>query len=114
MSIDQPPIIDQWYRHLDKGEQFQVTAIDEKDGTVEIQYFDGDVEELELDGWRELEIEPIAPPEDWTGPMDDVERDDLGYTETDMTEEEWNEPAREKVATRRFEGEEPEENEEEG
>lgn len=44
--------------------------------------------------------------------MNDVERDDLGYTETGMTEEEWTEPAREKVVRRKYEGEEPEEGEE--
>lgn len=113
MPIEQAPIIDQWYRHLDKGRQFQVTAVDEAEGTVEVQYFDGDVEELDLDGWHQLELEPIEPPEDWTGPMDDVEHDDLGYTETDMTEEEWTETGREKTGRRRYEGEEPEEGEEE-
>lgn len=114
LSIERDPSVDQWYRPLDKGRQFQVTAIDEEAGTVEIQYFDGDVEELDLSGWRELELEPIEPPEDWTGAMDDVERDDLGYTETDMTEEEWTETGREKAGRRRYEGEEPEEREDEG
>ncbi len=109
MPIDQEPKVNQWYRHLDKGQQFQVTAIDEEDSTVEIQYFDGDVEEIDLDGWYDLDIEPIEPPEDWTGPMNDVERDDLGYTETDMTEEDWREPGRERVTRRKYEGEEPEE-----
>lgn len=113
MPIEQDPVVNQWYRHLDKGQQFQVTAIDEEAGTIEIQHFDGDVEELELDGWRELELEPIEPPEDWTGPMDDIERDDLGYTETDMTREEWAETEGEKTGRRRYEGEEPEEGEEE-
>lgn len=32
------------------------------------------------------------PPEDWTGPVDDVEVDDLGYSETDMQAEDWEEP----------------------
>ena len=94
MPFDQEPVVSQWYRHLDKGQQFQVTAIDEEAGTVETQNFDGDVEEIDLDAWYEMEIETIEPPEDWTAPMDDVERDDLGYTETEMTREDWEAPLR--------------------
>ncbi len=97
MPTSLKPVISQWYRHLDKGQQFYVTAIDDKEGTVDIQHFDGDVEEMDLDDWRELDLEAIEPPEDWTGPVDDVERDDLGYSETDMTEEDWTEPLEEKV-----------------
>ncbi len=97
MTTSLKPAVAQWYRHLDKGQQFYVTAIDDKEGTVDIQHFDGDVEEMDLDDWRELDLEAIEPPEDWTGPVDDVERDDLGYSETDMTEEDWTEPLEEKV-----------------
>jgi hypothetical protein len=95
MAIEEPPIVSQWYRHRDKGYEFQVLSIDEDEATLEVQHFDGDVEELDLDGWYELDIEPIEAPEDWTGPMDDVERDDLGYTETDMDQEDWESPLRE-------------------
>jgi len=73
-----------------------VTAFDEEEGTVEIQHFDGDIEEMDLDDWRELDLELIEPPEDWTGPVDDVERDDLGYSETDMSADDWREPLQEK------------------
>src|SRR3989344_2293815 len=97
MTTMHKPVISQWYRHLDKGQQFYVTAIDDREGTIEIQHFDGDVEEVDFDDWRMLAIEPIEPPEDWTGPVDDVERDDLGYSETDMSEEDWSEPLEEKV-----------------
>lgn len=92
MPIQDIPIVSQWYRHRDKGQRFQVTAMDEDAGTVEIQHFDGDVEELDIDEWFTLEVDPIEPPEDWTGPVDDVERDDLGYSETDMSGEDWNKP----------------------
>ncbi len=109
MPIEAAPVVSQWYQHLDKGQQFQVTAVDETEGTVEIQHFDGDVEEIELDEWYGLEIEPIEPPEDWTGPVDDVERDDLGYTETDMTGEDWEKPLREEGPRARREKEKEEE-----
>lgn len=90
------PVVGQWYQHRDKGYEFQVTAIDEDAGTVEMQHFDGDLEEVDLETWHSLAIEPIEQPENWTGPMDDVEADDLGYTETDMSDEDWSQPLRER------------------
>ena len=44
------PAIGEWYRFLD-GDEFEVVAIDEDDGTIEVQYFDGTVEELESADW---------------------------------------------------------------
>ncbi|MDH3671929.1 MAG: hypothetical protein OES46_12305 [Gammaproteobacteria bacterium] len=99
MPIEDRPIINRWYKRLDKGYQFQVVMVDEAEDTVEIQHFDGDLEELDLDTWNELEIEMIEPPEDWTGPMDDIELDDLGYTDTGMTKGDWDEPLQEKGDT---------------
>lgn len=95
MPIQDLPIVSQWYRHFDKGQRFQVTAFDEDAGTVAIQNFDGDVEEIDIDEWYLLEVEPIEPPEDWTGPVDVVERDDLGYSDTGMSGEDWSEPLEE-------------------
>jgi hypothetical protein len=106
MTTALKPVISQWYRHRDKGQQFYVTALDEESGTVETQHFDGDLEEMDFDDWHQLSIEAIEPPEDWTGPVDDVERDDLGYSETDMTSEDWQEPLEEKVPAAESEEEE--------
>jgi hypothetical protein len=89
MHTDADPVVGNWYQHLDKGQKFEVVAVDEENALVEIQYFDGDMDELGLDVWHGLDIEPIEVPEDWTGPLDDVERDDLGYTETDMQPDDW-------------------------
>jgi len=106
--MDFDPIIGNWYLHLDKGESFQVVDVDEEAGNVEIQYFDGGLDKVDLDEWYELEIEPMEAPEDWTGPVDDIERDDLEYTETAMGPKEWSEPTRE-VVPRRTEEKESEE-----
>lgn len=76
------PRIEQWYAHRDKGEMFRVVAVDAASGAVEIQNFDGDVAEIERDAWRDMDIEAAEAPEDWTGPYDDVESDDLGDTGT--------------------------------
>ncbi len=49
-----PPIVGNWYAHRDKGALFQVVALDEDAGTIEIQEFDGGLDELDIDEWRTL------------------------------------------------------------
>lgn len=95
MSTEADPILRNWYQHLDKGQKFRVVALNEDEGSVEIQYFDGDLEELGLDGWYELDIEPIEEPENWTGPVDVAEADDLGTQITDTTADDWVAPQQE-------------------
>ena len=68
------PVIGEWFRRAG-GDSFEVVAIDRDDHTIEIQYFDGTVEEMELEEWRESEIETCEAPEDWTGSLD-VEPED--------------------------------------
>ena len=77
MSTQQPGIGD-WYR-LRGGELFEVVAVDEVDETVEVQYFDGTLEEFELDDWHSQcasgAIQDADPPDDWSGSVD-VEPDE--------------------------------------
>ncbi len=84
---DVDPIIGSWYRNQETGNDFEVVALDEDAQTIEIQYFDGEVEELDLDDWYDLAIEAIETPEDDTGPFDRIGADDLDYEEDDMAEE---------------------------
>jgi len=63
------PVVGKWYARPG-GDSFEVVAIDGDDGTIEIQYFDGTIEELDFDDWREDEIVVASPPEDWTGSVD--------------------------------------------
>ena len=84
--------IGQWYCHTDKGEMFQVTGRDYRARTVEIQTFDGDVDEIDQEAWTTLPLSFAEPPENWTGPVDDVETDDLGYSETQMQPSDWEQP----------------------
>jgi Family of unknown function (DUF6763) len=95
MSTELDPVAGQWYRHLDKGQLFVVTNFDEVRGLIEIQHYDGDLEEIDAETWPDLELELAEAPEDWTGPADDVETDDLGYTETEMADKDWPEPLEE-------------------
>lgn len=74
------PVVEQWYRDA-AGELFEVVAIDEQDQTIEIQYFDGSVTEMDFDSWNEQmfegSIETAEAPEDWSGSVD-VDSEDLG------------------------------------
>ncbi len=86
--------IGQWYLRWDKGELFQVTGFDPKSKTIQIQSFGGDLDEIDLKTWAALPLGLAEPPEDWTGPLDDVEVDDLGYSDTEMKPRDWAEPLR--------------------
>jgi 5,10-methenyltetrahydromethanopterin hydrogenase len=92
MRNELDPIIDQWYAHLDKGQRFFVIDIDDDENMVEIQHFDGDIEELSLEEWRDLAIEVSEEPENWAGALDIAESDDLGTGVTDTSAGDWSEP----------------------
>lgn len=80
MAGPQPGIGD-WYR-LSGGELFEVVALDEDDGTIEIQYFDGTVEEMDVEDWDaqwdDGVLEAAEAPEDWSGSVDVEATDDQG------------------------------------
>jgi len=82
------PEIGSWFRG-DNGKTFEVVAVDDKDHTIEIQHFDGTVEEIDREGWREMAAEPIDAPEDWSGSMD-VDDDDL--PENEETRQNFDDP----------------------
>ncbi|HMK84711.1 MAG TPA: DUF6763 family protein [Steroidobacteraceae bacterium] len=88
------PIVGQWYRG-DTNQLFEVVAIDEEDQTIEIQYFDGTVAEIEFDSWNEQlfdELIDVADaPEDWSGAVD-VEAEDLDRDFEDNARSPWSNP----------------------
>ncbi len=86
-SKDQP-IEGNWYE-LPSGEIFTVVTVDEDEGMVEIQYDDATLEDVELDNWEDLGADPIAPPDEWAGSLDDFDDDvDVVDIEPDEIEEE--------------------------
>ena len=80
MSAQDFPIIGNWYRDYNQ-QLFEVVALDEADSLIEIQYFNGDIDELDYEAWYGVVTENVPPPEDWTGPFGEVEDDDLGYSD---------------------------------
>ena len=63
------PTIGKWFRRPD-GTLLEVVAVDEDQGTIEIQMFDGTIDEVDADAWRELFLVEVAAPEDWSGSVD--------------------------------------------
>jgi Family of unknown function (DUF6763) len=63
------PEIGRWYRRSN-GNLFEVVALDDLDGTIEMQHFDGTLEESEPEGWLAMNAEPAEAPEDWSGSVD--------------------------------------------
>ena len=63
------PAVGRWYRRTN-GQLFEVVAVDEDDGTIELQFFDGTIDEVDVDTWSRLLIERVAAPEDWSGSVD--------------------------------------------
>ena len=87
MSFEPPPRTGSWYKN-DVGESFEIVAQDEEDETLELQYYDGTIEELDREAWELLNPEPIAPPEDWGGAMD-VSKEDYLPPEMHGEPEDW-------------------------
>ena len=49
--------------------------MEDNDGTIEMQHFDGTLEESEPEGWLAMHAEPAEAPEDWSGSVDINEED---------------------------------------
>ncbi len=77
------PRVGQWYRRTN-GQLFEVVAVDDDDATVELQFFDGTIDEVDLDMWSKLLIEKVAAPEDWSGSVDMDPEDFSGVTEGEI------------------------------
>lgn len=86
----------QWYRIRASGDIFQVVGLDEEDRSIEIQWTDGSLDEINAEDWMEKDVALCEQPEDWVGPFDDLESDDIGLPETPV-EGYRNEPSMERA-----------------
>ena len=83
MSRDHNPVPGQWYESLEDEETFQVLSVDEDSELIELQYEDGDVEEIDYETWQELDLELTEEPEGWTGSDEEDEEDEDDFDEDD-------------------------------
>ncbi len=89
MSRDNEPVVGQWYQNAEEEETFRVLTVDEDAELVEIEYLDGDIEELDLEEWHELDLELTQEPEGWS--EDDDEDDDDDWEEDEDEEDDEDE-----------------------
>lgn len=83
------PTVGAWYHDRELNTHFEVIAVDENDHTIEIQDFDGSVDEFDMDTWRSMALEITPEPEDFSGALDIGEIDDFGTEITDTAPEDW-------------------------
>jgi hypothetical protein len=82
------PVVGQWYENIDENESFRVLSVDEDAELIEIEYLDGDIEEIDVDTWAEFDLDKIDQPEGWSGAEigaddEDDDEDDDDWDEDD-------------------------------
>lgn len=65
------PAINSWYQENSTGQLFEVVAVDEKYGTIEVQYKDGDLAEFDMESWGQLDIFMSTMPDEGSIGFDD-------------------------------------------
>lgn len=86
------PNIGDWFQDQELMERFEVVAIDDEDGCVEVQYFSGEIEEYDLETWYQLTLSLIPPPEDSSGPFE-LNKEDLHFSDDEILHpEDWSGP----------------------
>ncbi len=83
MATVTDPSIDSWYKDVENNLTFKVINI-EDNGDIEVQYLDGDIGSYDKESWYGSTFDFIEEPEDWSAPFDEMEEDDLGYSDMDI------------------------------
>ena len=91
MAREYEPVAGQWYENIDENESFRVLSVDEDSELIEIEYLDGDIEELDLDTWREFDLDKIDQPEGWSAPENEDEEDEKADKDDEEDEDDWDE-----------------------
>ena len=88
MSRDYDPEKGRWYEDLDREELFKVVSVDPDEILVRIQWLDGEIEDIDVDAWNELDLELATEPEGWVDDSEDDADEDEEDDEDDLDEEE--------------------------
>ena len=90
MSAQLEPVVGKWYLDTELHERFRVLAIDEEREVVEIQYLNGEADEIELEAWSDLDLEAAEPPDEEDDDDEDETRESR-RTERDASEvDDWD------------------------
>ena len=63
------PEIGRWYSAPSRS-LFEIVAVNADDGTIELQHFDGTIEEVDPEDWVSMRAVQTGAPEDWSGSVD--------------------------------------------
>jgi hypothetical protein len=89
VARDYDPVQGQWFEDLEENEVFRVLSVDPDEEIIEVQYENGDIEEMDLDTWHELDLERAQEPEGWASDDDDkAEKEEEEEDEDDWDEDE--------------------------
>jgi hypothetical protein len=91
VSRDYEPVPSQWYENVEEEESFRVLSVDEDSELIEIEYLDGDIEEIDLETWHEMDLEKIEEPEGWSESDDEDTDEDEEWDEEEDDEDDWDE-----------------------
>jgi hypothetical protein len=84
VARDYDPVQGQWFEDLEENEIFRVLSVDPDEEIIEVQYENGDIEEIDLDTWHELDLERAQEPEGWASDDEDDDEDE------DEDEDDWD------------------------
>jgi hypothetical protein len=90
VSRDYEPVKGQWYENVEEDETFRVLSVDEDAELVEIEYLDGDIEEMDIDTWHEMDLEKIEEPEGWADKDDEEEDEEEEEDLDDDEDDDWD------------------------
>ena len=91
MSRDHEPVRGRWYENVEEEETFRVLSVDEDTELVEIEYLDGEIEEIDIDTWHELDLEVTEEPEGWSDEDDDDDDEkDKEEDEDEDDDDDWD------------------------
>lgn len=70
------PQIGHWYQDDSSGQVFEIVALDRDEGTLQVQYLDGEIAAYDYDSWGDMQLTLAAEPEDWRSAfeLDDDQR----------------------------------------
>jgi hypothetical protein len=91
VSRDYEPVPGQWYENLEDEESFRVLTVDEDSELVEIEYLDGEIEEIDLETWHEMDLEQTEEPEGWAESEEEEDEEEEEEDEEDEDDEDWDE-----------------------
>ena len=93
------PTIGQWFQDQGNQQLFEVVAADRDEGTIQIQYLDGEIADLDVESWAEFKLRIAAAPEDWRSPFE-LDKDDTVDPDAALQPTQWG-PVRAQPQTRR-------------